>query len=100
MLITLGLGVVLAPAAEELMFRGYLYGVLKRYCGVFAATILSAAMFAAMHLNLASLPSLFVLALCFTVAYEVTGSLLVTISMHALFNLTMFLMMLYLPQPQ
>jgi membrane protease YdiL (CAAX protease family) len=98
-LITLGVGVVLAPLAEELMFRGYLYGVLKRYCGVLAAAILSAAMFAAMHLNLASLPSLFVLALCFTIAYEATGSLLVNIAMHALFNLSMFLMMLYLPQP-
>lgn len=93
-LITIGLGVILAPMAEELMFRGYLYAVLKRYLGITAAAILSGAMFAAMHMNLASLPALFILAMCFTVAYEFTGSLLVTISMHALFNLSMLLALL------
>ncbi len=90
------LAVVVAPAAEETIFRGYIYGVLKRYLGGVGAAALSAALFAAMHLNLAALPSLFVLALCLTLAYEATGSILVNIFMHGIFNLSMLLVMMYL----
>jgi membrane protease YdiL (CAAX protease family) len=79
-------GAVLAPITEEFIFRGYFYGVFKRYAGALTSAAVTAALFAASHANLASLPALFVLALCFTVAYEATGSLLVPIGMHALFN--------------
>lgn len=91
---TLLLGAVLAPMAEEFIFRGYLYGVFKRYLGMAAGIALNAALFAAIHANLASLPSLFLLAVCFTIAYETTGSLPVSMSMHAMFNLIMFAAML------
>lgn len=99
LLLTLSLGILVAPVAEEFLFRGYLYGVMKRYCGPLAAMVLSAGLFAAVHLNLSSLPALFVLAVCFTIAYETTGSILVNMSMHALFNLTTFLVLFYLPHP-
>jgi membrane protease YdiL (CAAX protease family) len=87
---------VVAPAAEETIFRGYIYGVLKRNIGAVGAGLLSAALFGAMHMNLAALPALFVLALCLTLAYEATGSLLVNIFMHAFFNLSMLMAMLAL----
>lgn len=80
--------VILAPACEEFLFRGYFYGVGKRYLGALPSALLTSLLFAAFHLNLASLPGLFVLALCLTAAYERTGSLLVPIGMHALYNLT------------
>ncbi len=89
------MAVLVAPIAEETIFRGYIYGVTKRYLGKPGAALLSAALFAAMHLNLAALPSLFVLALCLTLAYEATGSLLVNIFMHSLFNLSMLVAILY-----
>ena len=92
--LTMLMGVVVAPAAEETIFRGYIYGVLKRSTGGVAAAVISAGLFAAMHLNASSLPALFVLALCFTLAYEATGSLLVNIFMHSFFNLSMFLLLL------
>lgn len=92
--LTMLLGCVLAPVAEETIFRGYIYGVLKRYTGALPAAVVSAGLFAAMHLSASSLPALFVLALCFTLAYEATGSLLVNILMHAFFNLSMFLVLL------
>ena len=79
-------GVIVAPLCEEFLFRGFLYGVGKRFLGPAPAGFLSAILFAAFHLNLASLASLFILAVCFTLAYERTGSLLVPICMHALFN--------------
>lgn len=95
-ILTLLLAVVVAPTAEETIFRGYIYGVLKRGMGGVGAGVLSAGLFAAMHLNLSALPALFVLALCLTLAYEATGSILVNIFMHSFFNLSMLLVILYL----
>lgn len=91
-------GVVVAPFAEEFLFRGYLYGVIKRFCGPLPAMLLSTSLFAGIHLNLPAMPGLFVLALAFTLAYEATGSLLVSIFMHALFNLSTFLFLLHAPE--
>ena len=79
-------GVIVAPICEEVLFRGSFYPVAKRYLGAGVGAFLTAALFAAFHLNLASLPGLLALALTFIIAYERTGSLLVPISMHALFN--------------
>jgi membrane protease YdiL (CAAX protease family) len=79
--------VVMAPLAEEFLFRGFFYGVFKRYVGSAAAAIFCSALFAVFHANLASLAGLFVLALCLTLVYERTGSILAPIAMHALFNL-------------
>lgn len=87
--------ILLAPVCEEFLFRGYFYPVAKRYAGPWIAAPLTALLFAASHANLASLPALFVLALALTLAYERTGSLLVPIAMHALFN-TATLAVLYL----
>jgi membrane protease YdiL (CAAX protease family) len=80
------LAVVVAPVAEELAFRGYLYGVIKRYCGAVPALILSGALFALIHQNLPAFFPLLVLASVFALAYELSGSLLVPMTMHALFN--------------
>jgi membrane protease YdiL (CAAX protease family) len=93
-LATMLMGVLVAPVAEEFIFRGYIYGVLKRNVGLAGAVLLNASVFAAIHLNETSLPALFVLALCFTIAYEATGSLLVCMGMHALFNFTNFTLLL------
>jgi membrane protease YdiL (CAAX protease family) len=78
--------ILLAPLQEEFIFRGYLYGVLRRYAGVPVGIVVNAALFAGIHLHAPSFAGLFVLAVCLTLAYEWTGSLLVPITMHALFN--------------
>ena len=54
--------------------------------GVPAGILINAALFAGIHLNAPSFAGLFVLAVCLTLAYEWTGSLLVPMAMHALFN--------------
>lgn len=77
---------VLAPVQEEFIFRGYIYPVLKRYGGSFLGLMVNAALFAGIHLHAPSFAGLFVLAACLTLAYEWTGSLLVPMAMHALFN--------------
>jgi membrane protease YdiL (CAAX protease family) len=80
------LAVVVAPAAEEFIFRFFLYGVLKRYGGVLIGVVLSSLLFAAVHTHLPSFAALFALGCCFSIAYEWSGSILVSMTMHALFN--------------
>lgn len=81
-------GVIIAPLCEEFLFRGYFYGVGKRYAGAWISGLFTAALFAAFHASLTSLAGLFVLAIALTLAYERTGTLAVPITMHALFNAT------------
>jgi uncharacterized protein len=80
------LAVTVAPLAEEFFFRFFLYGVLKRYFGRGVGVVASALLFAAVHAHLPSFAPLFVLGMCFAIAYEWSGSLLVSMTMHALFN--------------
>lgn len=77
---------VLAPFQEELIFRGYLYGVARRYVGPAGGAVLVSLLFAAIHVHAPSFAGLFVLAMCLTLAYEWTGCLLVPMAMHAMFN--------------
>ena len=78
--------VAIAPVVEEFLFRFFLYGVLKRYFGRFLGITLNALLFAAAHTHLPSFAPLFVLGACFTIAYEWSGSILVCMTMHSLFN--------------
>jgi membrane protease YdiL (CAAX protease family) len=80
------LAVAVAPLAEEFIFRFFLYGVLRRYAGRVVGLVLSSLLFAAVHAHLPSFAPLFVLGACFTLAYEWSGSLLVSMTMHAMFN--------------
>jgi len=80
------LAIAIAPFAEEFIFRFFLYGVLKRYLGRGPGLVLNALLFGAVHVHLPSLLPLFVLGGCFTLAYEWSGSILVSMTMHALFN--------------
>ncbi|HEY2801661.1 MAG TPA: type II CAAX endopeptidase family protein [Chthoniobacterales bacterium] len=80
------LAVSIAPVTEEFIFRFFLYGVLKRYLGRGAGLFLNALLFAAVHAHLPSFGPLFVLGSCLTIAYEWSGSILVSMTMHALFN--------------
>jgi membrane protease YdiL (CAAX protease family) len=80
------LAIVIAPLSEEFVFRGFLYGVLKRYAGALPALVFTGVAFALIHLHAPSLLPLFLLACVLTLAYELSGSLLVPMAMHALFN--------------
>ena len=80
------LAIAIAPVVEEFVFRFFLYGVLRRYFGRFAGLAANAALFAAVHAHAPSVAPLFVLGSCFTLAYEWSGSILVPMTMHALFN--------------
>jgi membrane protease YdiL (CAAX protease family) len=78
--------IAIAPIVEEFLFRFFIYGVLKRYFGRLLGVIFSAALFAAAHAHLPSFMPLLVLGSCFAIAYEWSGSILVAMTMHSLFN--------------
>lgn len=77
---------LVAPVVEELVFRGYFYGVMKRYTGAMFAAFVSAAIFSVAHQSLLALLPLWGFALLLTLFYESTRCLWVPIGIHALFN--------------
>jgi membrane protease YdiL (CAAX protease family) len=83
-------GGMIGPLAEELFFRGILYGFLRRW-GVIVALILSTLIFVLCHPSAHGIPVTRVVGgILFAVAYEVGGSLIVPITIHTLGNLTIF----------
>ena len=75
-----------APLAEEVIFRGYIYGVAKRFAGIPLAVVFSGLLFGAVHGNLAALLPLTVLGIILALTYEYTGSLWGPIAIHFCFN--------------
>jgi membrane protease YdiL (CAAX protease family) len=83
-------GGVISPVAEEVFFRGVLFGYFRRW-GFGPALIVSTAAFIAAHLYGNQMPiTQAVGGLIFGVAYEKTGSLVAPITIHMLGNLTIF----------
>ena len=87
--------IVVAPVFEEFFFRGFAYPALKQRWGPWAALLMVSAVFAAFHQHVPSFGPLFALAVGLDLAYELTGSLLAPITMHALFNATNVAVLLY-----
>ncbi|MCG3150076.1 MAG: hypothetical protein PCFJNLEI_03545 [Verrucomicrobiae bacterium] len=81
--------IVLAPIFEEFLFRGFAYPALKQRLGTLPALLLVSLAFALTHFHAPAFLPLFVLAIGLTFAYELTGSLLAPITMHAVFNSVM-----------
>jgi CAAX protease family protein len=88
---------LVAPLAEELIFRGGLFRYLRTRAPRWAAILGTSVLFGALHVHwggkfegLPSLAPLTVLAAVFCVAYERTGLIATTIVAHALFNLNTF----------
>lgn len=77
---------IVAPLAEEVIFRGYLYPVAKSISGIRTGVLFSALLFAACHGNVPLLLPLFVLGILLALAYEWTGSIWAAISIHFFFN--------------
>ena len=78
--------VVIAPVAEEFIFRGVLYPFVKQLGYPRCAWIGVNLLFALIHMDTAAIVPLFVLALALTWLYERTDNLLAPIAAHSLFN--------------
>jgi len=91
--IALGIAtIILAPIAEETLFRGVLYPAIKQYGFPRAALWGTSALFALIHFNVAIFLPLLLLALLLVWLYEKTDNLLAPIAAHATFNAVNFAM--------
>lgn len=79
-------GIVFAPLAEEVFFRGLLFPALAQRAGVFPAAAISAALFATLHFNWFGWLPIFGLGVLLAWSYQRTGSLLVPVFIHACHN--------------
>jgi membrane protease YdiL (CAAX protease family) len=86
---------LVAPVFEECFFRGFVYPAIKRHLGPWRSLTIVSAAFAISHFHLPSMVPLFILAFALGLAYELTGSLLVPITMHTLFNAVMMARLFY-----
>jgi len=90
MLLLLCVGCIASPIAEEIFFRGLLYGFFRRR-GVIVAVILSTGLFVLVHANRPQIPlSQIVGGLVFAVSYEIEGNLMVPITIHILGNAALY----------
>ncbi|MDR1456756.1 MAG: CPBP family intramembrane metalloprotease [Puniceicoccales bacterium] len=78
--------VAIAPACEELIFRGGIYRFLRGKTSPIFATLLTGAIFALLHWNWSAFLPLFFLSIFLTHLYEREGSLHVPIIVHGLLN--------------
>jgi len=91
--------VVIAPVAEEFIFRGMLFPFVKRLGFPRLAWFGVSFLFALIHFNAPTFVPLFVLALALTWLYEKTDNLLAPITAHALFNAANLAVLLWQNRP-
>lgn len=77
---------LLAPFTEEIMFRGLLFGWLRKKVGSTPAMIISSLLFAAWHFDLNGFVQYFALGLVLSAVYNRTRNLWISILIHALWN--------------
>jgi membrane protease YdiL (CAAX protease family) len=87
---------VAAPVFEEVFFRGFFYGALRNWRGVWPAAIISGVLFGGIHVGsspVGALVPLMVFGIGLALLYEQTGSLLPCIAVHAINNAIAFSVM-------
>lgn len=87
---------LVAPLAEEILFRGFLFAGLRRSLNLPIAALLSSLVFGSAHLGLAlwSMAAVAVMGAFFAYLYERTGSLWPSVVAHTLHNLLAFVVVL------
>ena len=83
-------GGVIGPILEEIFFRGIIFGFFRRW-GVYAAILISTALFVLPHYDGHHLPlTQIVGGIVFAIAYEKEKNLMVPVTIHCLGNLAIF----------
>ena len=85
--------IILAPIAEEIIFRGCIYRFLKSKLSTGFAMFISGVFFASVHGNLMALGPLILVGVLLAYIYEKERNILVPICYHALFNFLTLTMM-------
>jgi membrane protease YdiL (CAAX protease family) len=81
---------LIAPVAEEFLFRGYIFTALRGWAGVWGAAVIDGVLFGAIHLDpdrpVGFLVPLAVFGFVLCIIYWRTGSLLPCIALHSINN--------------
>lgn len=93
------IGTFVVPIGEEVFFRGLLFNSLKRQTNLPTAVIVSGLAFALAHISPIAILVIFPMGMALAYAYHKTGSLWVSILMHATNNGLIFAWALLLPAP-
>lgn len=78
--------IIIGPAAEEILFRGFILAGLVHTIGGFRGAVVASALFAILHLDIDVTPRLFIYGMVLSWLYMRTGSLWPCIAVHGLQN--------------
>jgi CAAX protease family protein len=78
--------VVIAPLAEETLFRGYLYGKLRKFRSVWASTLITSILFGIVHLQWNVGVDVFALSIVMCTLREISGTIWPGVLMHMMKN--------------
>jgi membrane protease YdiL (CAAX protease family) len=78
--------VAIAPFCEEVIYRGFLFGLLRERAGPGLAAVLSSSIFGAVHTSLSAMVPLVCVGCALCYIYHRTRSLYPAMLFHALFN--------------
>jgi len=95
----MGLAVVVAaPVAEEVFFRGFLYGGLRQRFALPVAALLSGSLFSLAHGDPGLVLPFTLVGAVLAYAYERTGTLIASMSTHFTFNAISFFILVLIPE--
>lgn len=86
--------IFIGPVFEEIVFRGWLFGGLRKKWGDYPALLASSLLFAIIHGDGPGLPVLFALGMIFGLLYKKSGSLYPSILVHSFWNATTFALLI------
>lgn len=89
--------VVLPPIAEELLFRGYLFGRLRQRFGFWLTTLVVSVVFGLVHMQWNVGIDVAILSIFLCTLREVTGSLWASMALHAIKNGVAYVALFILP---
>ena len=84
---------IVAPFCEELIFRGYLFKVIKEKSNIIFAVIINSLIFGAIHLEPSAIVPAAILGIALSVIRIKTNSLLPSITIHTFHNLLALIVM-------
>jgi membrane protease YdiL (CAAX protease family) len=93
LVLSAGLTCVVAPIAEEFLFRGFIFTALRNWRGVWPAAVITGVLFGAVHFGSApaiDIVPLAVLGVALCLLYRATGSLYPCIAAHCVNNTIAF----------
>lgn len=83
---------IVAPIAEEMMFRVFLLNFFKRYTSLVFAVILSTILFALFHQRLICIPYYFLIGIILAITYVKTKTIIPSMVTHGIYNFIILLL--------